>query len=111
MCNHQCLCKLQQREGVQAGWCLLPLDLQQRCQLRTKKTSRLKAMALHAPAAQALSANPAAWLLGLAALVAGTALAAFLVAAVPTLLVRTVSTLSLTPGCTYQVCNIGSTSV
>ncbi len=39
-------------------------------------------------AAQALSANPAALLLGIAALLAGTALAAFLVAAVPTLLVR-----------------------
>jgi len=48
-------------------------------------------MRLHAAqltAAQALSANPAALLLGIAALLAGTALAAFLVAAVPTLLVR-----------------------
>lgn len=69
--------------------CLLPLALQERCQPHNRKASRLKALALHAPAAQALSANPAAWLLGLAALVAGTALAAFLVAAVPTLLVRT----------------------
>lgn len=38
-------------------------------------------------AAQALSANPAALLLGIAALVAGIALAAFLIAAVPTLMV------------------------
>ena len=67
--------------------CLLPLVLLQRCQPSNRRASTLKAMALHAPAAQALSANPAAWLLGLAALVAGTALAAFLVAAVPTLLV------------------------
>ena len=44
--------------------------------------------ALHSAAAQALSVNPAAMLLSIAALIAGTALAAFLIAAVPALLVR-----------------------